>query len=107
MTPDGKVAINVLNGKAGDCQADTASTIELATLQDMQNQFREQLAAGTGELAKNQGQGLPSGPPAGNPRPVAEGQAPPAADAQALVTQQNQDADRADTEVKQSLGTGQ
>ena len=107
MTPDGKIAINVLNSKSGDCQADTASTIELATLQDMQNQYREQLAAGTDKLAKSQGQGLPSGPPAGNPRQLAEGQAPPDADAQTLVTQQNQDADRTESEIKQSLGTGQ
>lgn len=107
MTQDGKIAINVLNSKSGDCQADTASTIELATLQDMQNQYREQLAAGTYKLAKSQGQGLPSGPPAGNPRQLAEGQAPPDADAQTLVMQQNQDADRTESEIKQSLGTGQ
>jgi hypothetical protein len=73
----------------------------------MQNQYREQLAAGTDKLAKSQGQGLPSGPPAGNPRQLAEGQAPPDADAQTLVTQQNQDADRTESEIKQSLGTGQ
>jgi len=107
MTPDGKIAINVLNGKDGDCQADTASTIDLATLQDMQNQYREQLAAGAGKLAQSEGQSLPSGPPAGNPRQVAEGQAPAAADAQSLVSQQNQDADRTDSEIKQSVGGAQ
>jgi hypothetical protein len=107
MTPDGKIAINVINGKDGDCPADTPSAIELATLQDMQNQYREQLAAGADKLAKSEGQSLPSGPPAGNPRQVAEGQAPPAADAQSLVSQQNQDADRTDAEIKQSVGSGQ
>jgi hypothetical protein len=38
---------------------------------------------------------------------VAEGQAPAAADAQSLVSQQNQDADRTDSEIKQSVGGAQ
>jgi len=106
ITPDGKLAVNVINSKVGDCPVDTASAIEVGALQDMHNQLREQMAAGLDNLAKDKGNGLPSAP-AGAPRQVAEGQAPPDAQAQDLVSKQNQEADRADTEVQQGLTTGQ
>jgi hypothetical protein len=73
----------------------------------MHNQLREQMSAGLDKLATDQGKGnLPPGPSA-SPRQVAEGQAPPDAQALDLVSKQNQEADRADTEVKQGLNTGQ
>ena len=73
----------------------------------MQNDFRQQIAAGLEKLAGSEGRGgLPAGP-AADPQQVADGQAPPSPDAQALVTQQTQDADAADAEVSQASGGGQ
>jgi len=107
VTSDGKVAVNVINGKAGDCQVDTATSLDVPTLQDMHNQFQEQIAAGMNQLASNPGQGgLPPAPPA-NPRPVAEGQAPPAADAASLLAQQAQQADQTEADVLSSATGGQ
>jgi hypothetical protein len=100
---DGKVGVTVLNSKPGDCDPNSVTAVELAALQEMQNQFREQIAAGMEKLSSNQGKGnLPAGPVA-NPTQVPDGQAPPAANAQSLLTQFNQEADQAETEIKQAV----
>ena len=97
-----KVQMTVLNGKSGDCAANSVTAVEFATLQDMQNQFREQIAAGMETLASNQGKnGLPTGP-AANPTPAPDGQAPPAPDAQAVLAQINQEADQLEAGIKQA-----
>ena len=107
VTADGQVPVNVLIGKDGDCPTGFASVLDLGVLQDMQNDFRQQIAAGLEKLAGSEGRGgLPAGP-AADPQQVADGQAPPSPDAQALVTQQTQDADAADAEVSQASGGGQ
>ena len=101
VTDDGKVAVNVVSSKAGDCPAGFATTLEAAALQDMYSQFQEQIASGLDALARNRGQGgLPPSPVA-NPRPVAEGQAPPDADAKDLLAKQAQDADQTEAEINQ------
>jgi len=64
----------------------------VATLQDMHNAFANQMDAGLGKLASNQGSGgLPSGPPAGafNSR---DGQAQPDLNLEASLIQQTQQA---------------
>jgi hypothetical protein len=92
----GKVGVNVVSSKAGDCPANTPTEVELATLQEMFNQFREQVDAGLSTLAKSQGQaGLPSGPPA-NPRPDPEGVGQPDNDVIATLADQRKDADNAE-----------
>ena len=97
ITSDGKVPVDVMSSKAGDCPAEFLTRINVATLQDMQNDFKNQIASGMQTLASNSGKGLPAGP-AANPRPSADGQAPPnpANDAQArdLVVKLNQEADQ-------------
>ncbi len=99
MTDDGRVPVSVMNSKNGDCPVDFAATMDVGTLQDMHNQLREQIAAGMDKLASSQGKGLPAGP-AANPRDVADGQAPAAADAQDLLTKQASEADKTEAQVK-------
>ena len=110
ITSDGKVAINVMSSKPGDCPANFGTQLNLATLQDMQNQFREQLASGMESLASNQGKRLPAGPPAGS-RLNPDGQAPPnpTNDLQSrdLVAKLNLEADQTEAEIRKTAGGGQ
>lgn len=72
---DGSVGVTILSSKAGDCEVNSNTTVELASLEEMLNDFRQQIGEGLSVLAKNRGKGgLPNGP-APNPRAVAEGQA--------------------------------
>jgi hypothetical protein len=64
-TPDGddKVQVVVVAGKQGDCARGSQPAVAVADLEDMNNQFREQLDAGLKQLAENSGKnGLPSAP---------------------------------------------
>lgn len=95
------VAVNVLTSKAGDCPANSATEIDVSVLQEMHNDFREQIDSGLQTLAKTQGQkGLPSGPPPGAVA-VPEGTAPPDPNAGSTVAQQQQEADQAEGEAQQ------
>jgi len=99
VSADGTVAVEVVSSKPGDCDADSAATVQLADLQDMHNQFRERLDSGLKLLADNQARGLPSGPPA-SARLVADGTADPAADAEAQLIAQGTDAARLEAQVR-------
>jgi hypothetical protein len=96
MVGGGKVGVNVLASKAGDCPANTSTDIDVTALQEMHNEFREKIDAGLGTLADNQGQGgLPSGPAAGA-RPVPEGTAQPDRDVAATLAEEQTEADAAE-----------
>jgi hypothetical protein len=98
-TADNKVGVNILASKAGDCPANTPTQVEVATLQEMHNQFREQIDTGLSTLATSEGKGgLPSGPAAG-PRPDPEGSAPPDHDVEAMLTQDQRDANAAEADA--------
>ena len=99
----GGVAVEVVASKPGDCTADSPATVQLADLQEMHNQFREQLDTGLKLLAENQAKGLPSGPAAGA-RPVADGTADPVADAGAQLAAQETDAAKVEAQVRQGGG---
>jgi len=105
ITSDGKVPVDVMSSKAGDCPAEFATQIDVATLQEMQNQFKEQIASGMQTLASNAGKSLPAGP-AANPRPNADGQVPPnpTNDAQArdFVVKLNQEADDTEADIRKT-----
>jgi hypothetical protein len=51
VAADGGIAVEVIKSKSGACPADTAATVQLADLQEMSNQFREQLDSGLAILA--------------------------------------------------------
>ena len=104
-TPDANQNVQVLvtSSQTNDCQPGTQLALPLQDLQDMHNDFRQKIDAGLQTLADNQGKnGMVSGPPA-DPRPVEEGQAQPDTDATVQLDQQQQDADRAEAEVQQSM----
>jgi hypothetical protein len=63
---DGTVAVSVLSSKPGDCAINSSTAVDVATLQEMHNQFREQIDSGLRMMAENKGKhGLPHGPSAG------------------------------------------
>jgi hypothetical protein len=103
VATDGTVAVEVVNSKSGDCAADSEITVQLADLQEMHNQFREQIDSGLKILAENQARGLPKGPAAGA-RPVAEGTADPVPDAASQLSTQESDAARVEAQVRQGGG---
>jgi hypothetical protein len=91
-----KVGVNVLSSKAGDCAANIPTQIDFIALQEMLNQFRQQIEAGLSKLAASQGHG---GIPAGSPSdtqldPAGSAQADP--NAAAVLQQQQNDADVAE-----------
>ncbi|MES2153026.1 MAG: hypothetical protein V4508_24880 [Pseudomonadota bacterium] len=97
---DGKVDVAILSAKDANCSTSFETAIDVAALQDMHNQFREQIAAGLRKLADNSGaEGLPVSPQA-NAKVVAEGQAPPDEQAGALLTAQFTQADQSEEEVR-------
>ena len=97
---DGGVAVEVVSSKPGDCAADSRGPVQLADLQEMHNQFREQLDAGLKMLADNQVKGVPNQPAAGS-RPVAEGTADSAPGAEAQLVAQETDAAKLEDQVRQ------
>ena len=103
VTADGGVVVEVSNGKPGDCAAGSVTTVQLADLQEMDNQLKEQVDSGLKRLAENQAKGLPSGP-AASARPCAEGTAEPVSDAEAQLATQEADAAKLEAQVKQTGG---
>jgi hypothetical protein len=109
ITPENQVGVSVLSSKPGDCPVNSAANVDVASLQEMHNQFREQIDNGMKQLADNQGKnGLPSAPAAA-PRQVAEGQAPPEAanTVEQALAQQQADATQAEQEVQQAANSAQ
>ncbi|HEV3077005.1 MAG TPA: hypothetical protein VHB47_21460 [Thermoanaerobaculia bacterium] len=93
-------AVTVLSSKAGDCPANSSTTIAVVALQEMYNEFQQRLGAGIEVLAQSQGKdGMPPGPPAGAySSRDGQGRSDPSADA-ALINRQQQEADRAESEA--------
>jgi hypothetical protein len=97
------VSVNVLNSQSGDCPVNTAAQVELSTLQEMHNQFREQIDHGLKTLAENGGKdGLPYGP-AADPRVAPEGRAMPDPIASGALAKQRLDADQAEVEIRKQI----
>jgi hypothetical protein len=95
----------VLSSKGGnECARASTVTASLTDLQDMQNQMRETIDQGLGDLQGKQGKGgLPVAPPSARPAPVkalfADGAPPPDASGAAQIAQQSQEADQAEREA--------
>ena len=104
LLPGNLVAITVLTSKTGDCPANQTAAIDVALLQEMHNQLREQIDAGLQHLADHQGQdGLPMGP-APNPRPSPEAQAAPDPNAATELLKQQEEADRVEQDAVDEIG---
>jgi hypothetical protein len=103
---DGTVGMSVLSSKSGDCAINSASAIDVATLQEMHNQFREQIDSGLNFLASNEGKGgVPKGPGAGR-HSVTQGWAKADGKAESMLMNQEQDADQAEAEAQQLADGG-
>ena len=102
-TPDqnNTLAVNVVSSQKTDCAGGSTPRIQVSDLQDMHNQFAEQLDSGLESLAKNQGKdGIPTGP-AADPRKNPDGTAAPDPAAVADLQKQQQEANQAEKEVQQ------
>jgi hypothetical protein len=97
-----KVAVNVVTSKHGDCPSNTATALEVNELEEMQNQFRQQLDSGLKALAADQGKnGMPGAPDTA----TTAGEAPPPAPdpaASADLSEQQKNADQAETDVQKA-----
>jgi hypothetical protein len=97
VTADGGVVVEVISSKPGDCAADSGATVQVADLQEMHNQFREQLDSGLKMLADTKR--FPSGPAPGA-RTVAEGTADAAPNAESQLVTQETDAAALEAQVR-------
>lgn len=105
--PDGtKIAVNVITSKRDDCPSNTNTALEVNDLQEMQNQFREQIDSGLKVMADNQGKnGLPAAPDTSTTG--GEVAAPsPDSSAQADLEDQQKNAEQAEAEVQKAGGGG-
>ena len=100
VSTNGNVSLEVLTSQQGDCAENASIQLDLPTLQEMHNQFREQMDAGLKVLTNNP-HGLPAGP-SSSPRVLAEGTVSPTQDVDSQVTSQNSLANQAESQMKQS-----
>lgn len=108
-TPDADNMVNasVSASKKSDCAAGQTVAVKVDDLQEMQNNFAEQLNTGLGELAKKQGTGgIPKAPDTST---VVSDVPPPPPDATAEKTLQDQQqaADQTEAQVKQEATSDQ
>jgi hypothetical protein len=97
---NGTIAVKVVSSKTGDCPKESDAAVQLADLQEMHNQFREQLDNGLKMLADNQAKGFAKPPPAGG-GPVAEGTAEPVPDVGEQLVAQEKAAGTLEEQVRQ------
>lgn len=101
---DGNVTVKVVASAKKDCANGKEGPMAVEDLEEMYNQFREQLNNGMGELARKQGTGgLPKSPDTA----TTAGDVPaPAADKSAAKSLEGQQtaADQAEADVKQEAG---
>ena len=101
--PPDAVAANlvVLASKPSECQTGNSVSVPLADLQDMQNHMRETIDTGLGEMQT--AKGLPAIPQSARAKPVAAPFAasapPPDPTAATQISQQVQEADKAEQEI--------
>jgi hypothetical protein len=102
--PQGDVNVTVVGSKPGGCPVNTQAKVEVATLQEMDNQFEQQLQGGMQVLAtKSGGSGpFPAAPNAAQVQ-VASGQAPADLNVQAVLNQNQQAGDQAEADVQTAV----
>jgi hypothetical protein len=94
------VAVEVLASKKDDCAIGSTPRVATSDLEEMHDQFRQQIEDGLKSLGENQGKGgIPKGP-APTTTPVPDGQAEPDPDAAIELKQADEAADQAEQDVK-------
>jgi hypothetical protein len=102
-TPDNnnQVRVSVSSSKGNDCRVGSTLMVQVSDLQEMHNQFREQIDSGLKTLADNSGKGgLPPAPDTG----TAAGQVPippPEANVDSAVQAQQQAANQTEAQIQQ------
>ncbi len=104
VSADGGVTVEVDSSKPGDCAVDSEAAIQVADLQEMHNQFREQIDSGLKTLAENRAKGLPGGPDA-TAHFVPEGNADRDPDAEKQLVAQDAEATTLEAQVQQTGST--
>ena len=100
-TPDGDNTVStvVLASKKEDCEVGSAPRVATTDLEEMHDQFRQQLEDGLKSLGENQGKGgIPKGP-APTTKPNPEGQVDPDPDVAEELKQADAEGDDAEKEV--------
>lgn len=102
-TPDANQSVPALvtASKKSDCPIGTSVAVSVQDLQEMHNQFQEQLDSGLKMLAANQVKGAPNVSASGA-HPSSEGAADPASDAAAQLATQETNASKLEADVRQS-----
>jgi len=101
-----QVRVSVSGSKGNDCRAGSTLMVQLGDLQEMHNQFQEQIDSGLKTLVDNSGKGgLPPAPDTGTtagevPAP------PPEANVDSALQAQQREADQAETQVQQEVAQG-
>ncbi len=107
-TPDAdqKVSVSVGSAKKGDCAAGKTVLVSVDDLQEMHNQFAEQLDNGMKEMASKAGTGgMPKAPDTGTvPSDVPP--PPPDKSASQALADQDKAADQAETDAKADASSG-
>jgi hypothetical protein len=102
-----RILVSVLSSKRGDCAVGSQFQEPVQELVEMHNEFLRQLDSGLGALAQDEGQnGLPAGPAAG--LHLAPGGQPesPDATAPAMLSQQQNSAVQAESEIRKTVQSG-
>jgi hypothetical protein len=108
-TPDNnnQVRVSVSSSKGNDCRVGSTLMLQVSDLQEMHNQFREQMYSGLKTLADNSGKGgLPSAPDTG----TSAGEVPPPppdANAEGTLQAQQQAANQAEAQIQQDAAQGE
>jgi hypothetical protein len=101
-----QVRVSVSGSKGNDCRVGSTLMVQVSDLQEMHNQFREQIDSGLKSLADNSGKGgLPPAPDTGTtagevPAP------PPEATVDSALQAQQREADQAEKQVQQEVAQG-
>lgn len=101
-----KVPVTILNSKANDCAPNSSAALEVADLQEMHNNFRQQIGTGLSTLAANKGAGgLPKSPDAG-PQQLDDGQTAVDPEVEAQLEKQQQEAAQTVAEFERAAAVG-
>jgi hypothetical protein len=107
-TPDSnnQVRVSVSSSKGNDCRVGSTLMVQVSDLQEMHNQFREQVDSGLKTLADNSGKGgLPPAPDTG----TSAGEVPPPppdANADSTLQAQQQAANQTEAQIQQEAAQG-
>jgi hypothetical protein len=97
---DGKVQVTVVGSKRGDCELNTTAALSVAKLEEINNQFEQQLDAGMEVLATKRGQDqFPVAPITKTTRLDVASAQQPDPNATAMLQQNQNDGQQAQTEL--------